>query len=120
MNFLKNLPDRLLAGWAILMFVVTMLIFIPADLVGSSYPGTPENPRLPPDHQRLDARLFFLVGLRMKISGRKNFQRGANYIIISNHNSMMDIPLTTLFVFPAATNNRQSGDEPDSPVRDDL
>lgn len=98
MNFLKNLPGRLLAGWAILMFVVTMLIFIlPIWLVVL----IPEPRRTRAFRRITNAWMrvfFFLVGLRMKISGRKNFQRGANYIIISNHNSMMDIPLTTPFI----------------------
>ena len=41
---------------------------------------------------------FFLTGCRLKIVGKKNFEKGKNYIVISNHNSLMDVPLTTPFI----------------------
>jgi 1-acyl-sn-glycerol-3-phosphate acyltransferase len=41
---------------------------------------------------------FFLSGLRISIKGRQNFAKGQNYIVISNHNSFMDVPLTTPFI----------------------
>lgn len=40
--------------------------------------------------------IFFpMVGCRLKILGREHFESGKNYIVISNHNSFMDVPLTT-------------------------
>lgn len=41
---------------------------------------------------------FFMTGCRLKILGEKNFKKGEHYIVICNHNSLMDVPLTTPFI----------------------
>ncbi len=44
-------------------------------------------------------RIFFSVtGCSVKISGLQNFHKGKKYVIICNHNSLMDVPLTTPFI----------------------
>jgi 1-acyl-sn-glycerol-3-phosphate acyltransferase len=40
--------------------------------------------------------LFFpLSGVRLTIKGRSHFKNGENYIVVCNHNSLMDVPLTS-------------------------
>jgi 1-acyl-sn-glycerol-3-phosphate acyltransferase len=34
-------------------------------------------------------------GIRVKISGRNEFRKDENYIVVCNHNSLMDVPLTS-------------------------
>ena len=41
---------------------------------------------------------FFLTGCRLKLKGLDHFERGKNYIVIFNHNSLMDVPLSTPFI----------------------
>ena len=41
---------------------------------------------------------FFLSGCSLKVRGIKNFKKGETYIVICNHNSFMDVPLTTPFI----------------------
>jgi 1-acyl-sn-glycerol-3-phosphate acyltransferase len=41
---------------------------------------------------------FFTTGCSLKIIGKKNFKPGENYIVICNHNSLMDVPLSTPFI----------------------
>jgi len=41
---------------------------------------------------------FFLTGIRISIKGKNNFKDKQNYIVVSNHNSLMDVPLTTPFI----------------------
>jgi 1-acyl-sn-glycerol-3-phosphate acyltransferase len=41
---------------------------------------------------------FFFSGVRISIKGKENFKKGETYIVISNHNSLMDIPMTTPFI----------------------
>ena len=38
---------------------------------------------------------FRLTGIRRIIKGKENFRKGENYIVICNHRSFMDIPLST-------------------------
>ncbi len=41
---------------------------------------------------------FFLTGCSLKIFGKKNFKSGENYIVTCNHNSFMDVPVSTPFI----------------------
>ncbi len=41
---------------------------------------------------------FFLTGCRLKTIGLENFKKGENYIVTCNHNSLMDVPLSTPFI----------------------
>lgn len=44
-------------------------------------------------------QLFFLLtGCSLKISGKEHFKKGEKYIITCNHNSLMDVPVTTPFI----------------------
>ena len=41
------------------------------------------------------AVFFTLSGVRLRILGRDHFKKGENYIVVCNHNSMMDVPLSS-------------------------
>jgi len=41
---------------------------------------------------------FFVTGCSLKVRGTKNFKSGEHYIVICNHNSLMDVPLSTPFI----------------------
>ncbi len=41
---------------------------------------------------------FFATGCRLIVKGKENFKRGENYIVVCNHNSLMDVPLSTPFI----------------------
>ena len=41
---------------------------------------------------------FFFTGCSLKVRGTKNFKPGEHYIVICNHNSLMDVPLSTPFI----------------------
>jgi len=41
---------------------------------------------------------FFATGFSLKVRGTKNFKRGEKYIVICNHNSLMDVPISTPFI----------------------
>ncbi len=101
MNFIKNILGRIFAFWALIVFVITMLIFfIPIWIIGLW-----KDPKPTIFFHSISAVwmriFFFLTGIRMSIKGKNNFNRGENYIVVCNHNSMMDVPLTTPFIFGA-------------------
>lgn len=41
---------------------------------------------------------FFLTGCSLKIKGKKNLRKDEKYIVVCNHNSLMDVPVTTPFI----------------------
>jgi 1-acyl-sn-glycerol-3-phosphate acyltransferase len=98
MNFVKNILGRIFALWALLIFVPTMLIaFIFIWAVGIW-----KEPKRTIRFQivaKIWMRTFFLfTDIRLDIKGKNNFIKGKNYIVVSNHNSFMDVPLTTPFI----------------------
>lgn len=95
---MKNILGRIFATWAMIVFVITMLIVaIPLWVVGLW-----KEPRRTIIFQKISRAwmqvFFFLSGLRISIKGKQHFRKGETYIVVSNHNSFMDVPLTTPFI----------------------
>ena len=41
---------------------------------------------------------LFLIGCPVKVSGKENFKPGKAYIVVFNHNALLDVPLSSPFV----------------------
>lgn len=41
---------------------------------------------------------LFLIGCPVKVSGKENFKPGIAYIVVFNHNALLDVPLSAPFV----------------------
>lgn len=96
MNFSRNILGRLLAAWALIVFIVPMLIlWIPFWLIGSM--PEPRRTRVFIDISRGWMNIFFfLTGVRRVYKGREHFRKNENYIVVCNHNSFMDVPITSV------------------------
>ena len=92
---IKNLLGRLFTVWGGIVFIVSMLFFMPAVWIS----GMLDEPKRTSIFIRICrswmAIFFTLTGVRLKIKGRDAFKRGENYIVVCNHNSLMDVPLTS-------------------------
>ncbi len=95
MRILKNILGRIFAFWAMLVFVVTMLlIYLPFLLTGLW--KEPKRTIYFISLSRIWMKVFFvLIGVRRIFKGRQNFRKGENYIVVCNHNTFMDIPLSS-------------------------
>ena len=84
-----------MALWAMIVFAVSMLIFwIPIWVTGLW--KEPKRTIYVFYVFRLWMAFFFiLTGVRRKIIGKKNFKKGVAYIVVCNHNSYMDPPLSS-------------------------
>lgn len=98
MKIIKDIFGRIWALWAIIIFIVTFLvIFIPSMITW-----------LIPDPKGQDifiriARLWMnvwlrLVGCPVTVKGKEFFIPGKTYIVTCNHNSLMDVPLSSPFI----------------------
>lgn len=95
MNFLKNILGRIFALWAILVFAGSMLVvLIPIWLTG--FRPEPQRTILVFRIFRVWMTFFFIFsGVRRTIRGKENFQKGVNYVVVCNHSSFMDVPLSS-------------------------
>jgi 1-acyl-sn-glycerol-3-phosphate acyltransferase len=95
MKIIKEILGRLFAIWALIIFASSLLIvFIPVWI--SSVMKEPGRTVLIYRILRVWMDFFFVCsGVRRIITGLEYFQKGKAYIVVCNHNSLMDIPLST-------------------------
>ena len=84
--------------WALIIFVVTLL---PVGLLMWMI-GIVKEPKRTEIFRQISKVwmriFFFLTGCSLKIIGKRNFKSHENYIVVCNHNSLMDIPVVTPFI----------------------
>jgi 1-acyl-sn-glycerol-3-phosphate acyltransferase len=95
---LKNFFARIFAVWAIIIFIITMVpVALLMWIIGLI--NEPKRTGIFRIISKIWMRFFFFVtGCSLKVRGTKNFKPGEHYIVICNHNSLMDVPLSTPFI----------------------
>ncbi len=98
MKIFREIFGRVWALWALLFFTCTMFIaylfYIPCHFLKE-----PEKANWHRSVSRIWMWTFLqAIGCPLKIIGAKNFKGVTNCIIVCNHNSLMDVPVTTPFM----------------------
>ncbi len=95
MVVIKNILGRILAFWGAIVFTITLLIaVIPIWL--TNYIKEPVGTEIFRRISKVWMEFFLItIGCRIIVKGKKYFGKGQNYIVVSNHNSYMDVPVTT-------------------------
>ncbi len=101
MNLIKNIAGRIMALWAVLSFMLTFLIiFIPSQLTWLI--PDPKGQAIFIKISQIWMRVWLiLVGCPYKIKGKQHFKKGEAYIVTCNHNSLLDVPLSSPFIVGA-------------------
>lgn len=95
---IKAIAGRIWAVWGLISFVATFsLFYLPAMCT-----------HLLPEPKSSDwfiriARMWMnlwlpLTGCPLRVLGKENFKAGETYIVTCNHNSMMDVPLSSPYI----------------------
>ena len=95
MKWIKNILGFVFAIWAFVVFVITMLVVIIPILISSIWREPKRTIIL---HEVFEGwmKLFFvLTGVKRVFKGKDNFKKGDNYVVVCNHNSFMDVPLSS-------------------------
>src|SRR5215216_41697 len=95
MNFIKNILARIFALWALIIFVSTLLIILPAVWIISTQPEPKRTISLFKIFLVWMKVFFVFAGVRRIFRGGEHFKKGENYIVICNHRSFMDVPLSS-------------------------
>lgn len=98
MKLIKDIFGRIWAIWGAIVFIVTLLVMVLPLYITYLIPD-PVGLYIFAWISRFWMRFFLLlIGCPFKIYGKENFKKGQNYIVIANHNSLMDVPLLTPFL----------------------
>lgn len=98
MNLFKNIFCRLWAVWGIIAFSATLLVIVIPIYITFLIKeplGTEIFRRISAAWMRV---YLFLIGCPLKIKGKEHFTKGKTFVVVSNHNSLMDVPVSTPFV----------------------
>jgi 1-acyl-sn-glycerol-3-phosphate acyltransferase len=95
MSWLKNILARLYAVYGLLLFsLIVVILVIPIWLI--SFLPEPRKTRWFIVLAKCWMEVYLpLVFCPLRRKGREHFEPGMNYVIVCNHNSMMDVPVTT-------------------------
>ena len=93
-----DIAARLMAAWALLSFVVSFLIIVWPSLLCALLPK--------PKGQTWFIRIanvwmqiwLRIVGCPPSVKGKEYLQKGQSYIVVCNHNSLMDPPMSSPFI----------------------
>lgn len=95
MKVVKDILGRIFAAWAILVFGLTLLIFLLPIGLSVLWPE-PKRSRIAYFFWSVWLSIFLpLSGIFRVIKGKENFKKGQNYVVICNHNSLMDPPISS-------------------------
>jgi 1-acyl-sn-glycerol-3-phosphate acyltransferase len=96
MKIFKEIFGRIWAVWAAIAFITTMIIFLIPFILFCYFKKDPgKTIRFTKWSRYWIDSFLFLTFSPLKIRGRENFAPGENYIVLCNHNSFMDVPITT-------------------------
>ncbi len=92
----KTIFARIWAIWGILAFIGTMLVFMIPFLLFCYFLKEPKRTKRFIAYSRVWMAIYlFIIGCPLRIRGKEHFKPGAQYIVLCNHNSFMDIPVSS-------------------------
>ena len=96
MNVLKDIFYRIWAVWALLFFVITMIIFLIPFFLFCYFTKEPKKTFRFIKYSRVWMAIYlFMIGCPLTVKGRENFKKGSNYIVLCNHNALIDVPVSS-------------------------
>ena len=98
MKIIRNIFGAFMAFWAMTWFIITFLVFFLPSMLCWLIPE-PAGQRIFIAIARTWMRIWLPIsGCFFKVKGRHFFEKGNAYIVTCNHNSLLDIPLSSPFI----------------------
>lgn len=98
MRIIKNIFAGIWAFWGLITFIISFLIIFIPSMISHLIAG--------PRGQYYFIKVskvwmncwLFIIGCPVKVTGKENFISGSSYVIVYNHNALLDVPLSAPFV----------------------
>jgi 1-acyl-sn-glycerol-3-phosphate acyltransferase len=95
-TWIQEIFGKIWAVWGLVVFVVTMLLFLFPFLLFCYFRPDPEKNHLFIKMARVWMNIFlWLIGCPLKVRGREYFEKGQTYIVLCNHNALIDVPVSS-------------------------
>lgn len=98
-HIIKNIFGRVWALWALIIFIITFLIFFLPSMLAYLFRSYKKGQQYFIGVSRLWMNVWLpLAGCPLSVYGKENFKEGENYIVVFNHNALLDVPLSAPYV----------------------
>src|SRR4051812_7653225 len=98
MNIFKRIAGHVYFAYALVLFAITMLIvFIPIWII-SKLPEPRRTQALHPVFRIWMGVFMPIAFCPVKRKGKQYFEKGKNYVVVCNHNSFADVPVTSPWI----------------------
>jgi len=92
----KNILGRIWAVWGALVFISTMLLFLIPFFLFIHFQQEPKKTNRFIRYSRIWMDIFLaLIGCPLTTTGTEYFRKGKTYIVVSNHNALIDVPVSS-------------------------
>ncbi len=99
MTLLKNIFARLWAIWALLLFILTFIIILGPSMLSYLFKNYKKGQDYFIGVSRIWMRTWLiLIACPLEVIGKENFAKNKNYVVVFNHNALLDVPLSAPFV----------------------
>jgi len=98
MNIFKEIAGRIWAGWGLITFIITFIIILPISLISYLFPEPRGTAYLIQVSKMWMHFWLFIIGCKLTVTGKENFKKEKSYIVTCNHNSLLDVPLSSPFI----------------------
>jgi len=98
MSNIQNIKGRLWALWGLLTFIATFLVIFIPSMLTYLFPD-PLGSRIFTFLSKIWMNVWLpIAGCPVTVKGKFQFKPGQVYIVTCNHNSLMDVPLSSPFI----------------------
>ena len=98
-NLLVNILGRLWSFWGLISFVLTFLIIFLPSMGAYLFKDYKKGQNYFITVSRIWMWTWLrLIGCPVKVTGQQFFKQGETYVIVYNHNALLDVPLSAPFV----------------------
>jgi 1-acyl-sn-glycerol-3-phosphate acyltransferase len=96
LRILKAIFGRIWALWGILLFVASLIVFLVPFTLFCLHVPDPKKTRRFIAYSRVWMSFFLTgIGCPLTVKGRKYFKKGETYIVVCNHNALIDVPVSS-------------------------
>lgn len=97
-TFCGNILGRIWAFWGLISFTGTFLVIFIPSMVSYLIPGPKGQNYFIAVSKIWMWTWLRLIGCPVTIKGRENFIKGKTYVVVYNHNALLDVPLSAPFI----------------------
>ena len=98
-NFFALIFGRVWAFWGLVTFIITFIIIFIPSMMAYLFRDEKRGQAYFIGVSRIWMNVWlFLVGCPVKISGKQHFKKNENYVVVFNHNALLDVPLSAPYV----------------------